>query len=178
MIVIALLTRLFSSNGDDAKKKQKPTSAMPPFSNNKPLSTPVESERPVREKKKPVVEVKSLEDFAQEIFGQLQQKVEKPALPVEPTSSKASPVASSAPVAEKPLSRMEQSNRSSMQPRSEMTRSGLQERKELGADRAILQRSKQQRATIVIPTSRQELVQSIVMAEVLGKPKATRSNRI
>lgn len=167
MAVIALLTRLFSSN-DEKQKKQKPTQAMPPFSNDKPLSKTVIPQQP-KERRKPVVEVKSLEDFAQEVFGQLQQKSEQPK-PVTPT-----PVV---PVPE-PVQAVETYTRPKLENRVETTRNGLQERPQLGADRAIIQQVKKKQASaVVIPTTRQELVQSIVMAEVLGAPKSKRPNRI
>lgn len=154
MVVLALITRLFSGKNDENKQQKQPSSpsAMPPFSNDRPTIQKVEPRKPLRSER-PKVEVKSLEDFAQEVFGQLQQKAEVKQVPtpvaVEPVPTP--PVQSSRPV--------------------------FKNRAELGEGRTILQKEKQKKATVSMPKLRQDLVQAVIMAEVLGPPKARQSRR-
>jgi hypothetical protein len=157
MVVIALVTRLFAGNAEEKKQKQAPKTEkapapMPPFSNNKPSTTYFEP--PVREQRtsSPKVETRSLEDFTQEVFGQLQQKVEQKV--ERPTVQE--PVAVPTPTTA----------------RGESSRPIFQNRAELGAGRSIIQQAKKQKANVKIPKTRQELVQAVMMAEVLGAPKA------
>ena len=156
MVVIALVTRLFSGNAEEKKQKQAPKTEkapapMPPFSNNKPSTTYFEP--PARERtSSPKVETRSLEDFTQEVFGQLQQKVEQKV--ERPTVQEPVAVPTPTPV------------------RGESSRPIFQNRAELGAGRSIIQQAKKQKANVKIPKTRQELVQAVMMAEVLGAPKA------
>ena len=156
MVVIALLSRFLSGNGE-GKQKKRETPAMPPFSNDKPQATyiepkPVEETRPRR----PKMEVKSLEDFTQEVFGQLQQKAEK--REIEPIPAVVEPTPA---------------------PPVQTTRPAFMDRAELGEGRKILQneKKKQRQSTVKIPKTREDLVQAVIMAEVLGQPKARQPRR-
>lgn len=152
MAVIAILSRIFSNNGDK-QKKQKQSPAMPPFSNGKPQATYIEPE-PVERPSRPKLEVKSLDDFAKEVFGQLQEKVQKeqPKVAVdvvEPVET--APVKTARPI--------------------------FMERPELGEGRTIIQKERQKQKGVQIPNTREDLVQAVIMAEVLGPPKARNSRR-
>lgn len=163
MVVLALITRLFSGNSDENKQQKRPSSptAMPPFSNERPSVQKVEPKREPSRPARPKVEVKSLEDFAQEVFGQLQQKAEqKPPVvtKVEPAVEMPTPTPSPS--------------------RAESTRPAFNNRAQLGAERPILQREKEKKKAVHLPKTREDLVQSVIMAEVLGAPKAKQQRRL
>ena len=151
MVVLYLISTLFSKDKNKDKKPAK--QQMPPFLEQKPSTTRIEParedvQRPLRKK----VEAKSLEDFANEIFGQLNDKQQK----VQPTVE---------PVMVEPKVDVPQA------PSTTSTRPTLNVRSELGGNRTIIQRQKQ-KAKVTIPKSQNELVQAVIMAEVLGQPKA------
>lgn len=128
------------------KQEQKPTQQMPTFGQQ----TIPEKSKPVPEKKRPAA--RSLEDFANEIFGQLNEKVEQQQELV-PTKSVPAEVTNSRPTfADENVRRSE---------RPQLT------------ERPLTQKLKQQELKFV-PTTKQQLIQGIVMAEVLGPPKAKR----
>ena len=140
-IIIAVISSLFSKD----KKKEKPTKQMPPFSNQEvPREwTPVEQPKQQRPK------VKSLEDFANEVFGQLNEKSEPKKQPVYEV--KEEPVQ---PVVQEVVKK----ERSFTRP-------------ELGATRPIVQQAKKSSFNVV-PQTQQQLMQAIVTSEILGPPKA------
>ena len=140
MIIIAVVSSLFSKG----KQKEQPTKQMPPFSNQEvPREwSPVE---PKQERPK----VKTLEDFANEVFGQLNEKVEPKKQVVRE-------------VKEEPV-----------QPvvREFVKKERTSTRPELGASRPILQQAKKTSFNVV-PQTQQQLMQAIVMSEILAPPKA------
>ena len=140
MIIIAVVSSLFSKG----KQKEQPTKQMPPFSNQEvPREwSPVE---PQQQRPK----VKSLEDFANEVFGQLNEKVEPKKQVVREV--KEEPVR---PVVQEFV-------------RKERTST----RPELGATRPIVQQAKKSSFNVV-PQTQQQLMQAIVTSEILGPPKA------
>ncbi len=117
---------------------------MPPFSNQEvPREwSPVE---PKQERPK----VKTLEDFANEVFGQLNEKVEPKKQVVREV--KEEPVQ---PVVQEVVKK----ERTSTRP-------------ELGATRPIVQQAKKSSFNVV-PQTQQQLMQAIVTSEILGPPKA------
>ena len=140
MIIIAVISSVLGKG----KKKDEPTKQMPPFSNQEvPREwSPVE---PKQERPK----VKTLEDFANEVFGQLNEKVEPKKQVVREV--KEEPVR---PVVQEFV-------------RKERTST----RPELGATRPIVQQAKKSSFNVV-PQTQQQLMQAIVTSEILGPPKA------
>ena len=140
-IIIAVISMLFSNKN---KKNEKPTKQMPPFSNQEvPREwSPIE---PKQERPK----VKTLEDFANEVFGQLNEKLEpKKQVVHEVKEEPVQPVVQEAVKKERTFTRPE-----------------------LGATRPIVQQAK--RASFnVVPQTQQQLMQAIVTSEILGPPKA------
>lgn len=139
-IIIGVISSLFSKD----KKKEHPTKQMPPFSNQEiPQKwSPVE---PKQERPK----VKTLEDFANEVFGQLNEKVEPKKQVVREV--KEEPVR---PI----MKEVVKKERTSTRP-------------ELGATRSLVQQAKRESLNVV-PQTQQQLMQAIVMSEILGLPKA------
>ena len=140
MIIIAVVSSLFSKG----KQKEQPTKQMPPFSNQEiPQEwSPVE---PKQERPK----VKTLEDFANEVFGQLNEKVEpKKQVVREVKEEPVQPV----------VREIVKKERTSTRP-------------ELGATRPSVQQAKKQSFNVV-PRTQHELMQAIVTSEILGPPKA------
>ena len=140
MIIIAVISSVLGKG----KKTDEPTKQMPPFSNQEvPREwSPVE---PQQQRPK----VKSLEDFANEVFGQLNEKVEPKKQVVREV--KEEPVR---PVVQEFV-------------RKERTST----RPELGATRPIVQQAKKSSFNVV-PQTQQQLMQAIVTSEILGPPKA------
>ena len=156
MVIVFVISSLFGKLKDKDKDQKKPTKQMPPFSNQTAPRQRTEARPDTGRTRQP----KSLEDFANEIFGQLndksQQSVEpKPVVQVE--------IPKPAPV-EVVKTKREELHRTST-------------RKEL-RDRPIVQKLKKQEAQQVfqvVPTSQKQVMQAIIMSEVLGPPKAKRS---
>lgn len=130
MIILGLISSFF--NKKEAPKKKRP--AMPPFNNPPAAPSAEQTNRP-----------KSLEDFANEIFGQLNDKT-KAAPPVQ------------APVEVVPAAPPVVQERTSRPPLEE---------------RPLVKKLKQE-SIQVVPKNQQQVMQAVVMAEVLGKPKAKR----
>jgi hypothetical protein len=150
-VIIGIISALF--NKDKVKPEQKkPAKQMPSFGQQ----TVPEKSKPVPEKQKPAA--RSLEDFANEIFGQLNEKVEQPR---ETVPTKSVPDVNIAPV--------EVTNSRPTFADENVRRSA---RPQL-AERPLTQKLKQKEVKFV-PTTKQQLIQGIVMAEVLGPPKAKR----
>lgn len=153
VIVISIISALFGKNS----KKEQPEKQMPSFGQQK---NP-EKSNPGQNHQKPVA--KSLEDFANEIFGQLNEKKEQ----VKPK------VERKRPVMQKPKAVV-------IQPEAEVQRvntsieSNRSNRPPL-AERPVSVKVKALEKTAnFVPKSRQDLIQGIVMAEILGPPKAKR----
>ena len=140
MIIIAVVSSLFSKG----KQKEQPTKQMPPFSNQEvPREwSPVE---PKQERPK----VKTLEDFANEVFGQLNEKVEPKKQVVREVEI---------PPVRPVVKEVVKKERTSTRP-------------ELGASRPIVQKAKKSSFNVV-PQTQQQLMQAIVTSEILGPPKA------
>lgn len=156
LIIAGIISAMFNKEKKNPKDKQ-PTKQMPSFGQQ----TVPEKSNPVPEKRKPVA--KSLEDFANEIFGQLNEKVEQ-----KTNSTTTSVPTESVPVGNNDVANDVRSNRIKF-PNLEVRRS---ERPPL-AERPLTQKLKQQEVKFA-PTTKQQLVQGIIMAEVLGPPKAKR----
>ncbi len=140
MVVLFVISTLFTKD----KTKEKKTKQMPPFSNQR---VPRESTRDEPERPK----VRSLDDFAQEIFGQLNERAET-VRDVRPTIEE--PVKELVKEAAEEL----RGNRTSSRP-------------ELGASRPIVQREKT-KSPVVVPSTREQLIHAVITSEILGPPKA------
>lgn len=143
-LILAIVIAIISSVLGKDKTKDKPAKPMPPFSNQEvPREwSPVE---PKQERPK----VKTLEDFANEVFGQLNEKVEPKKQVVR--ELKREPVR---PVVQEVVKK----ERTSTRP-------------ELGASRPLVQQAKRKPFNVV-PRTQQQLMQAIVTSEILGPPKA------
>ena len=151
-VIIAIVSALFNKGKNKKTEHNKPTKQMPSFGQQ----TVPEKSKPVPEKQKPAA--RSLEDFANEIFGQLNQKVEQQQEPV-------------------PMNSVQDVNRAPVEVKTSRPTFADQnvrrsERPPL-EERPLTQKLKQQEVKFV-PTTKQQLIQGIVMAEVLGPPKAKR----
>ncbi len=152
-VIIAIISALFNKDKKQPEKQQPSKQQMPSFGQQ----TVPEKSKPVPQKQRPAA--RSLEDFANEIFGQLNEKVET-YKPPQPRQSQAIPVAPTIETAREVA--IEQA-------KSEERRS---ERPPLG-ERPLTKKLSQQSISYV-PKSRSDLVQGLIMAEVLGPPKAKR----
>ena len=140
MIIIGIVSSLFSKG----KQKEQSTKQMPPFSNQE-----VPREWSPVEPKQERTKVKTLEDFANEVFGQLNEKVESKKQVVREV--KEEPVQ---PIVKEVVKK----ERTSTRP-------------ELGASRPLVQQAKR-KSFNVVPQTQHELMQAIVTSEILGPPKA------
>ena len=156
--IIAIISALFNKDKKQPEKQKPSKQQMPSFGQQ----TVPEKSKPVPQKQRPAA--KSLEDFANEIFGQLNEKVEqakpqqqKPqqtrqsqTVPVTPTVETARQVAiEQAKIAER-----------------------RSERPPLG-DRPLTKKLSTESISYA-PNSRKDLVQGLIMSEILGPPKAKR----
>ena len=140
MIIFGLISSFFGKK-DERKKKSKP---MPPFNNPSAPQKPA----PQRTQERP----KSLEDFANEIFGQLNEKKAEPKpVPIEVPKPVFEPVVEKVQVTGRPTS----------------IRPPLEER-------PLVKKLKQESAFQIVPKNQKQVMQAVVMAEILGKPKAKR----
>lgn len=128
---------------------------MPPFNRERPVTTPVQ---PSTERRP----AKSLEDFANEIFGQLNEKSARDAQPM-PVERPVQEQVIVQQVEEKVVSRAD--NR----------RAPMRTEAASSKERSLAQKLKEQEtgeSFHVVPTSQKALMQAIIMSEVLGQPKA------
>jgi hypothetical protein len=142
-IIIMIVMFVLSTLFTKDKKKQKETQQMPPFSNQQ---APQESTREERRRERP--KVRSLDDFTKEVFGQLSEKAE------------------SSREARKTIE-----ERVIEPAREELREERKSTRPELGASRPIVQRAKNQ-SPVIVPSTREQLVQAVITSEILGPPKA------
>ncbi|MFF5993744.1 hypothetical protein AAGS61_03165 [Lysinibacillus sp. KU-BSD001] len=142
MIIIGIVSSLLSKNKE--QPEQKPTKAMPPFSQQKPPRENTQRRSHTSERPK----VKSLEDFANEIFGQLNEKAEQKQVTHEPIVEQVKPV----------VQEVVRETRKSTRP-------------ELGASRPIVQQAKKE-SLVVVPQTKEQLMQAIITSEILALPKA------
>lgn len=151
--IIAIISSLFTKEKKPEKQQKPSKQQMPPFGQ----PTIPKKSKPVPVKPKPVA--KSLEDFANEIFGQLNEKAEQEKPKLEQS-------ASVAPVV------VERAERT-----FEVRGQGSAERKSNRpplTERPITAKLKEQEKPKFVPQTKAELVHGLVMAEILGPPKAKR----
>lgn len=152
MLVMLAISSFFNKNKDkeQPKKQPKQTQQMPPFS-----SQPAPRTQQTRPNSRTQNRPKTLEDFANEVFGQLNEKTKPVVQKVEQPLEVVLPEETVAPKAtERP--KMADSTR-------KLT------------ERPLVEKLKQQSEGLqVVPQNNKELMQAIVMAEVLGPPKARR----
>ena len=154
-IILGIITSLFNRGKKEETKKPTKPMQMPPFS-NPPAPRQQKEVRPTQQQNRP----KSLEDFANEVFGQLGEKSKPVVQKVETVQPKQ---------VEKPIERQ-------TQPVVEQTtRSQSTNANRVLTERPIVQKLKQQSEALqVVPSNQRELMQAIVMSEILGPPKAKR----
>lgn len=155
MIIIGIITSVFNK-----KEKPKDMKQMPPFSNK---SVPTQEPRQAT-----TAAPKTLEDFANEIFGQLEKKV--PEIKREVVIPKAEELQK--PVIETPVkeSPKRQTEHVVMEPTRKLEKSRVRENIEQSA--RVKQMQEKTKPVFVTPTTQETLVQAIVTAEILGPPKA------
>ncbi|KYG92303.1 hypothetical protein A0U40_05005 [[Bacillus] sp. KCTC 13219] len=150
LIVLGIISSLLGK-----KDKSKNTKSMPPFN---------EQSKPNREPRQAkTTPARSLEDFASEIFGQLEQKkaeVEqqwkeiKPVVPVR-TERKIEPIVETVEV-------------------PKVTYEKTVARPNIEQSLRVTQMKERETAVFTAPTTKKALVQAIVAAEILGPPRAKR----
>ncbi|QPQ30013.1 hypothetical protein [Lysinibacillus sp. JNUCC 51] len=151
VVIIAIVSSIF---GKSKKKEQKP---MPPFNKNSHVEPPVE----MTQERRPTSKPQSFEDFAREFLGEWkneQPQVEEPKKIVEETVKKDVPSYAAPPLI--PTEKVSRTtNRESIG--------------RLAAGKKVVGVAKSQSA-FQLPKSKKSLMQAVVMAEVLGPPKAKR----
>lgn len=152
-VIIAIVSSIF---GKAKKKEQTP---MPPFNKDSHVDPPVKAE--MTPEQRPASKSQSFEDFAREFLGEWkneQSKVEEPKKIVEETVNKDVPSYVAPPLI--PIDKVSRtSNRESIG--------------RLAAGKKAAGVAESQSA-FPLPKSRKSLMQAVVMAEVLGPPKAKR----
>ncbi|MEO4052240.1 hypothetical protein [Solibacillus sp. CAU 1738] len=150
IIIIGIISSVFSKKGNPKETKQ-----MPPFSQQ-----PVPKQEP---RQATTAAPKSLEDFANEIFGRLEQKqpeVVREVLKPKPVEVQ-QPETRKQVVAE-PVKRQERS----------------QKRENIEQTARVKQIQEKTKPVFVTPTTQQALMQAVITSEILGPPKAKqRPNR-
>ncbi|CAM5221304.1 putative protein OS=Ureibacillus acetophenoni OX=614649 GN=SAMN05877842_102249 PE=4 SV=1 [Ureibacillus acetophenoni] len=168
-IIFVIIGIIFSIISKSKEVKQQNHKPMPPF-NNKPNTTSFEQYPKLKvEPRKSTTTFKSLEDFAKEVFDQLNEKTNQPkdvftgpqykevvvqpkaepvttAVKVEPTNPKN--IVNKRPTLDE--------NRSSKNTNRSIQKDPIQQN-EIGS---------------YIPTSKQAMVQAIIASEIIGPPKA------
>ena len=153
-IIIGIISALFNKDKKQPEKQKPSKQQMPSFGQQ----TIPEKSKPVPQKQRPAA--RSLEDFANEIFGQLNEKVEQQK-PKQQRQSQAIPVA---PVVAETSREVAIEQAKAAERRSD--------RPPLG-ERPLTKKLTEQSISVA-PKSRADLVQGLIMAEVLGHPKAKR----
>lgn len=150
MIIVFAISSLLNKNKEQSKKQTKP---MPPFS-----SQPAPRKQEVQPKQA-TNRPKTLEDFANEVFGQLNEKAQPILQKIEPQP----PTPVEQPVMEPVQPVVNRRPENSTEARS-------------SKERPIVAMAKQEAAQAfqVVPSNQRDLMQAIVMTEVLGPPKAKR----
>lgn len=149
MVIVFIVSSLLGKGKEQQQKKE--SKQMPPFS-SQPAPRKQEVERRT-EQKRP----KTLEDFANEVFGQLNEKVK----PVSQRVERELPKQVEKPVEAAPAI-VEPVTEKINNPRS------LKERP------IVAMAKKEAEAFQVVPSNKRDLMQAIIMTEVLGPPKARR----
>jgi len=158
MAVLFIISSIL--NGAKKKQQQNPK-GMPPF-NNAPTRPNVEKPNPnVHEKRK------SLEDFANQVFQQLNDKSQQNQ-PMETTVMQEEPMKVNDSSREgNTIQTTSQKGRPSLDGNRSSNRGSLNSLKSPSAD-AI----KENEIGSFVPTTRKELVHAIITTEILGPPKA------
>lgn len=153
-VILGIITSLFNKGKKEDNKK--PTKQMPPFS-----SQPAPRQKPEVRPAQSQNRSKTLEDFANEVFGQLNEKSKPEVKRVETPA----PIKVDIPKREGSREGLEN------KPLFEKTPSTRQLK-----ERPIVQMIKQQeeQSLHVVPSTQRELMQAIVMSEILGPPKSKR----
>ena len=154
-IIIGIISALFNKDKKQPGKQKPSKQQMPSFGQQ----TVPEKSKPVPQKQRPAA--RSLEDFANEIFGQLNEKVEqqKPKQ-LKPRQSQTVPVTPTVETARQvAIDQAKAAERRS-------------ERPPLG-ERPLTKKLSAQSKSYA-PKSRADLVQGLIMSEILGPPKAKR----
>ncbi|BDH62270.1 hypothetical protein MTP04_24000 [Lysinibacillus sp. PLM2] len=167
MIIFAVLGSLFSN-----KNKNKNDKQMPPF-NNKPNSLPMEfddfNDKRFEEKKKPIPTAMSLEDFARDIFDQLNHKNEPQKTNGRTIQTFEQPKIQQVQPESRDLVTPTPNVRES-RPNLDVTRSAR------GKETELIQMKKdpikQTEIGSFVPKTRRALVQAIITSEIIGPPKA------
>ena len=150
--IIAIVTSLFGKLKN--KNEQKP---MPPFNKSAQSSSHMEVDEPTHQRR--TAKRQSFEDFAREFLGDMTSEVqEKRVEPVQPKAQEPNP-SYVAP----PLIQTEPSSRKTDRPSLGRLAAGKN-------DRPVAVSSNGFQA----PNSQKALMQAVVMAEILGPPKAKR----
>ena len=133
-----------------SKNKKQNDKQMPPF-NSKPVQKPVHTPAQSTERQP----ARTLEDFANEIFGQLNEKA-KPTPPVVEQPLQAPP-----PVQAQVQERVVTPSVARPKMRTEMS------------ERPLVTKLKEQNDSFtVVPKNKKAIMQAVVMSEILGPPKA------
>ncbi|MGE7090857.1 hypothetical protein ACQKII_05225 [Lysinibacillus sp. NPDC048646] len=159
--IIAIVSSLFGKSKNNKQQQQK---QMPPFNKDEQPQSPVimeteevKPQRPTR----PTIKTQSFEDFAREFLGD--RKAEKPRVEarVKPVEEKVTEQIPSymAP----PLIPTEPSSRTTNRPSLGRLAAGKKEVNVATTNKGFQ-----------LPNSKKALMQAVVMAEVLGSPKAKR----
>lgn len=150
MVIFAILGSIFSNK----KKEQK---GMPPFNKDTTTKTfQFPSERGESQKRS---STRSLEDFANEVFSQLNQKDKKDEKPLKKQLQQ--PVEKDSPVVSRQaLDMRRSSNNESRQGRKEINRK---------LSRDVI---KENEIGSFAPTTKKSLMQAIIASEIIGPPKS------
>lgn len=143
--IIAIVSSLFG------KSKNKEQQQMPPFDKNAKPQPPLFTNTEEQKTQRPTMKTQSFEDFAREILGGMQdEQPQKDIRPVEQDVEKQTPSYVAPPL-----------------------KTERQSYGRLVAEKKDVQVTSINK-TFELPTSKQALMQAVVMAEVLGPPKAKR----
>lgn len=154
-IIIGIISALFNKDKKQPEKQKPSKQQMPSFGQQ----TVPEKSKPVPQKQRPAA--RSLEDFANEIFGQLNEKVEEQKPQARQSQRIPEVIAPAVAETSRELA-IEQAKAAERR----------SERPPLG-ERSLTKKLTEQSIPFA-PKSRADLVQGIIMAEVLGPPKAKR----
>lgn len=144
-IIIGIVSAIFSR---DKKVEEKKTPNMPTFGNQTVPQKPIQKQTTTRQAPK------SLEDFAKQVFEQLNETTGE----VKRTASKGA-----TPVVEKNVQKVER----------DVMKVKRSERPPL-EERPITKKVAASEKSSFVPKNRQDLINGLVMAEILGPPKSKR----
>lgn len=153
--IIAIVSALFNKS----QKKEEPKQ-MPPFNKDAKIQPPVELKVEERKTQRPPLTTQSFEDFAQKFLGNNQE--EKALDDIDNQHVK--------PV----LGRMVEQTPSYLAPPLIPTEASIERRIMPDVARKKEVQETSTNSTFKLPTSNQALMQAVIMAEVLGPPKAKR----